>query len=454
MSEEHLSNPAVLDEHGLQVTPSVLLPALPAEILGEIFVHCLPEQEMVRPDTKSAPLLLCNVCRRWRDVALSTPSLWGSLAIRFSRHRRRRNSYQNWLNLYQNWLSRAQNTPLSLCLDDSSLRSPYHPATVVTIPALLESAPQWRTLKLTLGRGLHVIGLLFRGDSNEFSPTVPLLEKLLLSLDNLLANIPLSFRNMPKLRHFALDLYRPGIQVPWRQLTTFRCADITVHDALEILRDSCNLVECSLRVYHRFPDVPADAHVKHLRLEHLALDFEDRRTLVLLDHLETPALKSLTLQFPIEALLVATMRSFLSRSFVHLQALAITGDDGMIVESLRAMPSLVHLKLSTSQAAPLFVQITGQPGFLPKLESLHVILDGGIDFGSAFTPPLVMGLLRCRWAPQTPGVAQLRSFRLASPLTLMARSVFAELTSDSELRRLKREGMLVYIGIWDLKDSL
>ncbi|KAJ7024269.1 hypothetical protein C8F04DRAFT_1270458 [Mycena alexandri] len=439
----HLSSPVALDEDGLHLTPFVPLPSLPAEILGEIFIDCL-EEEMVSPDTQSAPLLLCNVCRRWRDVALSTPSLWSSLAIHFPSHRRRRN-------LYRNWLSRAQNTPLSLCLDDSYIHSPDH-STNVMIPTLLESSSQWRNLKLTLGHGLHLIGLLFRGDSREFSPKIPSLEKLTLSIENLPDNVSLSFRDIPKLRHFALDLYRPEIQVPWHQLTTFRCGDITVYDYLEILQNSCNLVDCSFRAYHRLfsGDRPPDSHVDHPRLENLAVDFEDRRTLVLLDCLETPALKSLTLQLPTESLFVATMLSFISRSFIHLQTLAIAGDDGTIVECLKAMPSLVHLKLSTSQAEPLFIQLTGKPDFLPKLESLHVVLNGAIVPGSAFTVSLIIGLLRSRWAPQTLSVAQVRSFRLASPLLGMG--LFGELNSDPELRRLKREGMVVYIGIWDLKD--
>ncbi|KAJ7757819.1 hypothetical protein DFH07DRAFT_683770, partial [Mycena maculata] len=33
----------------------------------------------VRPSVKDAPLLLCQICRRWRAIALTTPQLWVSL---------------------------------------------------------------------------------------------------------------------------------------------------------------------------------------------------------------------------------------------------------------------------------------------------------------------------------------------------------------------------------------
>ncbi|KII91818.1 hypothetical protein PLICRDRAFT_105807, partial [Plicaturopsis crispa FD-325 SS-3] len=58
---------------------------LPAELLSEVFVHCLPPDSAPSPYAPplssgpalgSAPLLLMSVCKRWRAVALSTPRLW------------------------------------------------------------------------------------------------------------------------------------------------------------------------------------------------------------------------------------------------------------------------------------------------------------------------------------------------------------------------------------------
>ena len=49
---------------------------LPTEILSEIF-RTLPRGPEVEASISNSPLLLTQVCSRWRDVAISTPQLWG-----------------------------------------------------------------------------------------------------------------------------------------------------------------------------------------------------------------------------------------------------------------------------------------------------------------------------------------------------------------------------------------
>ncbi|KAJ8589332.1 hypothetical protein M405DRAFT_738734, partial [Rhizopogon salebrosus TDB-379] len=49
---------------------------LPTEILEHIFKACLRNREYVEPDIRSAPLVLCQICRRWKDVAEATTELW------------------------------------------------------------------------------------------------------------------------------------------------------------------------------------------------------------------------------------------------------------------------------------------------------------------------------------------------------------------------------------------
>ncbi|KAJ7610582.1 hypothetical protein DFH06DRAFT_1246126 [Mycena polygramma] len=60
---------------------------LPPEITARFFVACLPDG-CVRPCSKSAPLLLAQICHQWREIAISTPELWASPAIRFDLRRR------------------------------------------------------------------------------------------------------------------------------------------------------------------------------------------------------------------------------------------------------------------------------------------------------------------------------------------------------------------------------
>ncbi|KAJ7868299.1 hypothetical protein B0H13DRAFT_1511581, partial [Mycena leptocephala] len=55
---------------------------LPPEILALIFIQCLPDH--VFPSLSTAPLLLCGICHRWREVVLSTPNLWSSISLYFA----------------------------------------------------------------------------------------------------------------------------------------------------------------------------------------------------------------------------------------------------------------------------------------------------------------------------------------------------------------------------------
>ncbi|KAG1845864.1 hypothetical protein DFJ58DRAFT_893311 [Suillus subalutaceus] len=105
---------------------------LPTEVLSQIFHHCLlPESN--RPSELEAPVSLTAVCRRWREVALDTPSLWCRVSVGFDKlpYRYLENSQAF---RYDVWLKRYWGRPLSLALvcgaDDSTmLRSLLQPYT-------------------------------------------------------------------------------------------------------------------------------------------------------------------------------------------------------------------------------------------------------------------------------------------------------------------------------------
>ncbi|KAJ7652535.1 hypothetical protein DFH06DRAFT_537066 [Mycena polygramma] len=46
---------------------------------SRIFVHCLPSHGRVSASPSRAPLLLAQICRHWREVAIATCGLWRSL---------------------------------------------------------------------------------------------------------------------------------------------------------------------------------------------------------------------------------------------------------------------------------------------------------------------------------------------------------------------------------------
>ena len=62
-----------------------LFTRLPTEIKSIIFVHSLPPIKSVldikSPSKSEAPLNLSHVCKQWRDISLSTPSLWARICL-------------------------------------------------------------------------------------------------------------------------------------------------------------------------------------------------------------------------------------------------------------------------------------------------------------------------------------------------------------------------------------
>lgn len=82
--------------------------SLPSELLGEIFLRCLPQTNYVTPSSDECPLVLTRVCRHWRAVALSTPRLWASLSISLLR------ADTTSGDEYKRWLEKARSVPLSI----------------------------------------------------------------------------------------------------------------------------------------------------------------------------------------------------------------------------------------------------------------------------------------------------------------------------------------------------
>ncbi|KAJ7778607.1 hypothetical protein DFH07DRAFT_795311 [Mycena maculata] len=117
-------------QHELEASLSlVIYPVLtlPIEITSRIFILCLPAHGRVRPSPSTAPLLLAQICRSWRDVALSTCELWssfyfdGPVAFDLTGFGLTANPIVPRDNgaraLLQTWLSRAKGYPISLGLN-------------------------------------------------------------------------------------------------------------------------------------------------------------------------------------------------------------------------------------------------------------------------------------------------------------------------------------------------
>ncbi|KAJ3514743.1 hypothetical protein NMY22_g14640 [Coprinellus aureogranulatus] len=129
---------------------------LPQDILGEIFVRCLPEDRYPILLFNEAPLLLTTICRRWRDAALGTHQLWTKVHIvtKFYDMRllhtpkhslRKQDIAERQLNLLRLYVSRAGALPLRLSLVVNSEYELSNPSPVIGfIGSLLPSIQRIR----------------------------------------------------------------------------------------------------------------------------------------------------------------------------------------------------------------------------------------------------------------------------------------------------------------------
>ncbi|KAJ7127696.1 hypothetical protein C8R44DRAFT_560102, partial [Mycena epipterygia] len=67
-----------IDAHLSLVSPAR---RLPDDIVRTIFTACLPSDRNPTITSDEAPLLLCQLCRAWRSIALTTPRIWARIHI-------------------------------------------------------------------------------------------------------------------------------------------------------------------------------------------------------------------------------------------------------------------------------------------------------------------------------------------------------------------------------------
>ncbi|KAF7348066.1 hypothetical protein MSAN_01759000 [Mycena sanguinolenta] len=89
---------------------------IPFEIVSDIFLHCV--SNIPRPDSRTAPLVLLNICRLWRTIAVSTPFLWAEICMDSTPFPRG----AKFAKLCRDWIDRARTISLSFSLRGSLAR--------------------------------------------------------------------------------------------------------------------------------------------------------------------------------------------------------------------------------------------------------------------------------------------------------------------------------------------
>ncbi|KAJ7455323.1 hypothetical protein B0H11DRAFT_2067654, partial [Mycena galericulata] len=344
--------------------PSIL--SFPPEVTQHIMAMALPSTENPHPVTSEAPLIFTRVCRDWRNISLSMPELWQSIAVDESTP----TVHPEVVSL---WASRAGILPRNIRLfaDD-------HARAEQLLEESMESCERWQHIDLTFP--LESFAAL----DNHHGP-FPMLRSL--SLSAVLSNIMdgeernITIRDAPLLRKVTLTEHPfLTVDMAWEQLTTLKIAANNGEDGISVLQKCINLIELEFRLLeYRFSSAIPPFVLPSLRS--LVTQAQS-----VLPFLTVPNLTRLDIWGPgfsgkIEDL-TASLRALLERSRCPLERLSFRVPPISAAE-LRdflkaAPPSVVLLQLSIYLPDQLGVTAALQAiDVLPRLKTLHIVRPAG-----------------------------------------------------------------------------
>ncbi|KAJ7672435.1 hypothetical protein DFH06DRAFT_92943, partial [Mycena polygramma] len=305
---------------------------LPPEIVSEIFVHLLPAYPRL-PLAKDLLALaqLGENCRTWREVSLSTPSLWRAMSVSVpDTHTMRAIGMLGRLpkviggeiRALKTCLKRSGALGLSIALDIRLINQEQLVPLIETVSA---HSSRWEHLKIfsspnhissIQGPFSSLRSLKICSSYDEYDNFVDRVRKLTVC------------GSAPVLRRVMLAQYskKHHLSLPWSQLVVLIVDTIRAEDSAHVLTLAHNLVYCRLTISGQF--IPSSVAI-FPRLETLVL-----RALVpgqrvnpahgFLGSLTLPALRRLqiskTLLLPDP---ISTLRALISRSDCTLQCLHI-----------------------------------------------------------------------------------------------------------------------------------
>ncbi|KAK0218443.1 hypothetical protein EDD85DRAFT_354208 [Armillaria nabsnona] len=413
---------------------------IPEDIVREIFLTCFGIEGEGKDslDRNFTPLILSQVCRDWRSIALSTSRLWSSMKLDFDQYRNELACQY----LLQTYFLRSATHDITLSIHSTRDISKSH-----LIPVLLLSAPRWTNLSLTFpynslfafsaARGsLHRLNRL----SIQFIGDVPGLPV------GLAKPIFDAFEFAPLLRSFSLKGACRAIQqinVPWSQLSEYAGHDLT-SSYMDILKLAPNMDSASLQCEENLEgdhDLVRPSSHQRLRVLHVH-EFEETPNVLVpseggicyvLSHLEVPALESLSMTYTHPFIQIPT--SLRGSTAGNLKTLSIAapftitaGVQAELISLLKTTASLSRLSvpyalvpaddedrliLGLDDALLLYLNANINTDAVPKLTSLAIRFTNAVPY---LLPSFVDMVQSRRHA--TPTCTALQTLRLSVPFVV------------------------------------
>ncbi|KAK7449806.1 hypothetical protein VKT23_013282 [Stygiomarasmius scandens] len=349
------------------------LRALPPEVLQTIFIKCLEPFPII--SAHESPVLLTQICSKWRSIAIDTPALWASFHIAIVGAKHPFESYDSTCKAIrdglQTFLSRSHSLPLNISVCSGFSPGPYNEDIIRevnrTLEVLLPYHGRWKYLKLQVpqqcmasiehlsGEGLPNLetAVMYCCAEGTFPQPVTLSQKPF-------------FENAPRLRRLSIGardhaiVYKLlGTAVSWVRLThliiSFSYWELSprpLEDIADVLNACANLEECCIT----FPGTeletfsPRNPVIILPKLKTVALDcyFPSHMMICLLDLLVLPELKELIIggnhlpNLSSDAPVISSVVKLIQRSSCLLTHFGFKDDRGVGVVS-ESSPAVEHM---------------------------------------------------------------------------------------------------------------
>ncbi|KAJ7765794.1 hypothetical protein B0H16DRAFT_1454336 [Mycena metata] len=419
---------------------SVLSPVrkLPTEVLQLMFMACAGAE----PDTIP---VVGQVCSYWRDVVIGTPSLWSYISVGRTRY----TSAQRYLHLASLFLERSASHPLTVSLRD--------PLNLQLLDLVRRQANRWGTLRISASIKDFYDSLRLESHAMPMLKNLEMVEEI---MEAAVGSPPISIQQAPNLTHVSINGPSQFWFLPWAQLTRLQYTIPTAEDAITILRQCPQLVECSLGKLRLAPQtqllpVGRSHNLRFLRLAVDTVSHVSSAESIMQTFFTSLTLPSLTSLEIIGQWSVDGFLEFLARSECKLENLTLGtgymhGDKVLtLLESLPLLKTLVldadvgtsrHLanRVITDNLLRRLIFYPDSDCVLPRLT--HLTLRTPINFEDQ----VLLDVIESRWIPWVTELCGVPVARLVSvDLVLAGRREVLESSSIEELRELLAAGLHV-----------
>ncbi|KAJ7117473.1 hypothetical protein C8R44DRAFT_854355 [Mycena epipterygia] len=398
---------------------------MPTELLSSIFDLTCPSE----PREDPAPWIVGQVCRHWRAIISSQPSLWASIVLDFDERAVRRTATEYRLEIH---LQRSGNLPLDIMFSCCDTYSGYTDQELGLLNILAKHCARWRKISISGPFSLYSELACIRGH-------LPFLQDLTI-ISTPIGDAERStdvFELAPNLQLAAIDMDRKSatVTLPFSQLQGY-FARSTWDCHLNALRSASNLVECALEI--GTISAPPTTTIALPHLLRLSLSRSD-----LLECLDTPKLQELYCSSHADHLSsLFRRRPYRLRKLVICFPASVTDLRGI----LHTVPTIMDLGLSipAESTDALVGLLTIRNTITDVGQTLRSIIitvkELEVRFHGYGRPDLLMDMVESRWRG---GTGQLHS--------VVVPEVHWSLKGNPRLELFKTQGLKILTSHYHLE---